>query len=199
MDARKSLILKYCRTPRTYEELSELLDAGYHAVRNIVQELIDSGVLEETPFCRRGTRQKQFVTKAYSADDLFSRETCLVFDVFQEERTAMEILANTAAEDLMHQLVTVVFTSLSAPMSEVIKDPGTLGAPHSSVVHERLIAAHNIIEQFLSLIEQMIHSGVWNDREAARILFDKPVENINQEIIFQAKARLFAIANERGW
>lgn len=199
MDQRKAIILKSCRTPKTYEELSEELDTGYFAVRNLVQELIDAKVLEETPFNRRGTRQKQFRTRAFNQDTLFTRDTCAIFNFLGEDHTALQLLNSHENEDAIKTAVTILFTCLSAPMTEVIKDANMVGAPHSSVVETKLLAVQHVLEELLSLTEQLIHSGVWGDAEAAKILFDKPVENTNTEIIFEAKARLFAIATERGW
>jgi len=199
MDPRKSLILKSCRTPKTYEELAEELDAGYYTVRTIVQQLIEAGVLDETPFCRRGTRQKQFVTRAYSKDKIYTKETCAVFNYLKKEWTAMELISSPLERTIGKMVIDIVFSALSAPMDEVITDPSMVGAPHSSVVETRLMACRELLGELLSLTEQMIHSGVWGDREAAKILFDVPPETINTTKILEAKARLFEIANERGW
>lgn len=198
MDSRKTAILKHCRSPKTYQELSEELDIGYHAVWNLVQELVDASVLEEMPFNRRGTRQKQFRTRAFNPETFFTPETCLLFKIYNGEYNALQVINSKELEDLYHMVITIVFTALSAPMTEVLKGD-MAGAPHSSVVEPKLMSAHALLSDLLTFLEQLIHCGVWDDQTSAKALFHTLPENINTEPILQAKARLFQIANERGW
>lgn len=199
MDQKKLTILKHCRSPKTYEELATLLDAGYYSVRGVVQELIAAGVVEELPFCRRGTRQKQFQTKAFSEADMYTREGCAEIPLNGKQYTAYEIIAGSdgARKDL-HDAIEILFSSLSAPLSEVIS--GELaGFPHSSVVAERLPGVRHLLVIALDLCEYLIYADCWGDEAAARTLFHVPPEKMNKEVVLKVKARLNAVAEERGW
>lgn len=164
-----------------------------------MQELIDAGVLEETPFCRRGTRQKQFKTTAYSEETLFTRQGCQEFAIGKEYYTAFDILTKSGdIEAKAHKSIEILFTALSAPMTEVIKGE-MAGYPHSSLVAERLPVVRTYLEVCLDLCERMIWADGWDDVEGAKTLFHTPPDNINAEKILEAKARLFKLADEGGW
>lgn len=198
MDARTAQILNSLRTPKTYQDLSKEFDVGYYTIREHVQTLCDLGFVEEMPWPKQGTKQKQFRANAYNPENQFSPEGCAVFSLFGNSMTAMQIISSEY-EHIFHDAITAIFTSLSAPMTEVIKDASMVGAPHSSVVQDKLLVVLEGIKELVSLTEQLIHSGVWGDPEAARILFDRPVENMNIEKILEVKARLFQLASDRGW
>lgn len=204
MDPRNAQIIKMLRTPKTYRELSDEIGVGYHTVRQYVKSLIDLGFIEEMPWPKSGTNQKQFRSNVSNPDKEFTVEGCSIFELGKRKKTASGLVESDL--EAFHFLVDLPFVALSAPMLEYMahKYPSeyfVASSPSSALVAEKLAELHEQLVAFTKLVEQLIAVGTWDPThpEFNKTLFHTEPEKINWENVKKAYVRLQEIDNERGW
>jgi len=205
MDSRTAQILSALRTPKTYQELADKFGAGYYTVREQVQTLVDMGFVEEMPWRRNGTKQKQFRATVSNPDKQFTPEGVAVLEFFSDTLTPIGVINqfhDQGSMELLRNIISLPLLALSAPMveyREAIMQGGVPGSsPTSDQVLEKLAVVHDRLLRLLSLVEQLMALGVWDHKhpENNTILFHDKPEKFNWEKITTSYSHLTGMSKD---